>query len=112
MYASVENFSAAKQAAAVLGVDAEKLAHSMCVQTLCIAGDTTDKLLTPDKAHESRDALYRRTYSKMFEWVMERINASMRKWGNDDKDENVAATSEGPSVIGILDIFGFELFGK
>ena len=43
---------------------------------------------------------------------MERINASMRKWGNDDKDENVAATSEGPSVIGILDIFGFELFDK
>eukprot|EP00944_MAST-04C_sp_MAST-4C-sp1_P004336 g4336.t1 len=112
VYASVENFSAAKQAAAVLGVDAEKLAHSMCVQTLYIAGDTTDKLLTPDKARESRDALCKALYSKMFEWVMERINASMRKWGNDDKDENVAATSEGPSVIGILDIFGFELFDK
>ena len=112
VYASVENFSAAKQAAAVLGVDAEKLAHSMCVQTLYIAGDTTDKLLTPDKARESRDALCKALYSKMFEWVMDRINASMRKWGNDNKDENVDATSKSPSVIGILDIFGFELFDK
>ena len=128
VYASVENLDVVQKAATVLGLDADKLAHSMCVQTLYIAGDTTDKLLTPEKAQESRDALCKALYSKMFDWVMERINASMRKWGNnnnsnnnsDDDDNNnsnhnnngTSNDDSNMSIIGILDIFGFELFDK
>jgi myosin I len=45
-----------------------------------------------------RDALAKAIYDKLFDWIVQRVNASMRARGQ------VANT------IGILDIYGFEIF--
>ena len=48
------------------------------------------------QAADSRDALAKIIYSRMFDWVVERINTTMYKPGD--------------KFIGVLDIFGFEAF--
>ena len=53
--------------------------------------------LTEEEARHSRDALAKAVYSAMFDWVVERINASL------PFDSSAA-------YIGVLDIAGFEFF--
>jgi myosin-1 len=52
-----------------------------------------------DGALYSRDALAKTLYSRLFDYVIRRVNESMYKDSYDS------------SVIGVLDIYGFEIFG-
>ena len=54
--------------------------------------------LTPRQAESARDALAKAVYEKMFAWLVARVNNSL------------AATKPSTGFIGILDIFGFEIF--
>jgi myosin I len=45
-----------------------------------------------------RDALAKAMYDKLFDWIVQRVNASMR------------ARGQISNTIGILDIYGFEIF--
>ena len=62
-------------------------------------GETTAIPLTPTQATLARDALAKACYAKLFEWVVNRINETMRG----------SATPESP-FIGLLDVYGFESF--
>lgn len=53
-------------------------------------------------AEENRDALAKNLYDKLFAFIIEKINKSVNIGGN-NQDNN---------CIGILDIFGFEIFEK
>lgn len=55
----------------------------------------------PQAAQESKNALTKEIYKRCFDWIVNQINVLM---GND--------TSTASSMIGILDIFGFEIFQK
>ena len=55
----------------------------------------------PDAAYENRNALVKEIYKRCFDFIVERINALMEN----DKDQAV-------NMIGILDIFGFEIFQR
>ena len=48
------------------------------------------------QAEDSRDALAKIIYSRMFDWIVKRINNTMY--------------TPGERFIGVLDIFGFEAF--
>ncbi|KAH7930925.1 hypothetical protein BV22DRAFT_1115754 [Leucogyrophana mollusca] len=61
-------------------------------------GSIYDVPLNPAQATAGRDALSKAIYNNLFEWIVSRINISMKPR---------SATSQ---VIGILDIFGFEIF--
>ncbi|EGO04268.1 hypothetical protein SERLA73DRAFT_118504 [Serpula lacrymans var. lacrymans S7.3] len=61
-------------------------------------GSAYDVPLNPAQATAGRDALAKAIYNNLFEWIVSRINISMKARGN---------TSQ---IIGILDIFGFEIF--
>jgi len=60
--------------------------------------------LTVPKAIESRDALAKDLYNRLFTWLVNRINAHL----------SAAHASKGASasslMVGVLDIFGFEIF--
>ena len=63
-----------------------------------------EKPLSVESATESRDALAKSIYAKLFNWVVNRVNQSI-----------VATTSASGikknfNFIGVLDIFGFEVF--
>ncbi len=129
-------------AAFLLGIEPSALAETLCMQTLSVAGDITEKLLTPEEAAESRDALAKFLYSKLFDWLVAKLNIVMNeksseaKDGDDDDDDddeeneekknetngnndeialasngnNVNNANDKPLIIGVLDIFGFEIF--
>lgn len=52
-------------------------------------------------AYESRDALAKEIYRRCFDWIVSKINVMMFT------DKVIAS-----SIIGVLDIFGFEIFQK
>ncbi|KAL5715719.1 hypothetical protein ACHQM5_017502 [Ranunculus cassubicifolius] len=56
------------------------------------------KLLDPESAASNRDALAKTVYSRLFDWLVDKINNSI------GQDPNAA------SIIGVLDIYGFESF--
>ncbi|GLB35836.1 putative TRAFAC class myosin-kinesin ATPase superfamily, myosin family protein [Lyophyllum shimeji] len=61
-------------------------------------GSIYDVPLNPAQAISGRDALAKAIYNNLFEWIVSRINVSM-------KPRFASA-----HVVGILDIFGFEIF--
>ncbi|KAJ7897177.1 P-loop containing nucleoside triphosphate hydrolase protein [Mycena olivaceomarginata] len=61
-------------------------------------GSVYDVPLNPAQASSARDALSKAVYNNLFEWIVSRINVSMKP------------RSAHSQIIGILDIFGFEIF--
>ena len=71
--------------------------NSICTRTTVINNEITIIPLTPEKAVDQRDTLAKYIYNKIFTTIVMRLNTSLYrgKPGNN---------------IGILDIFGFEVF--
>ena len=63
-------------------------------------GSIYDVPLNPTQAVAVRDALAKAVYNNLFEWIVARVNVSM------------ATRSAVANTIGILDIYGFEIFEK
>ncbi|KJE97514.1 myosin IE, variant [Capsaspora owczarzaki ATCC 30864] len=85
-------------AAQMLGVTGDKLAHALTHRS--IKGGSTEVIkstLGKEQALYSRDSLAKAVYSRLFQWIVERINTTMH-------------TEKPAFVIGVLDIYGFEIF--
>lgn len=63
-------------------------------------GSVYDVPLNPTQAIAVRDALSKALYNNLFDWIIQRVNVSLKAKGT------VAQS------IGILDIYGFEIFDK
>ncbi|MCJ1255420.1 class II myosin [Lignoscripta atroalba] len=63
-------------------------------------GSVYEVPLNPTQATAVRDALAKAIYFNLFDWIVERVNASLKARGS-------VANS-----VGILDIYGFEIFDK
>ncbi|CAB4474879.1 hypothetical protein RhiirA5_351135 [Rhizophagus irregularis] len=61
-------------------------------------GSVYDVPLNPVQASAVRDALAKAIYNNLFEWIVERVNKALR------------SRSQSSYVIGVLDIYGFEIF--
>lgn len=55
--------------------------------------------MSKQEAEDARYALAKILYKSLFEWLIQRLNKQMEK-----------KSSQGHNFIGILDIFGFEIF--
>ena len=63
-----------------------------------VTGSVYEVPLNPAQASSVRDALAKAIYTNLFDWIVERVNISMKAR---------AATAH---IIGVLDIYGFEIF--
>eukprot|EP00055_Hartaetosiga_balthica_P007978 m.28438 g.28438 ORF g.28438 m.28438 type:complete len:1017 (+) comp6045_c0_seq2:37-3087(+) len=103
----------------LLGINAENFAKAIVTTTTITRGEAIIKPYTVAQALDSRDAMAKELYRRMFAWIVSSINTLLnpekavkkeeggrrgRRKGNDDDDDNL--------IIGILDIFGFENFSK
>ncbi|KPV76242.1 uncharacterized protein RHOBADRAFT_34869 [Rhodotorula graminis WP1] len=61
-------------------------------------GSVYEVPLNPAQAASVRNALAKAIYNNLFEWIVDRVNVSMR------------AKQQGQTIIGVLDIYGFEIF--
>ena len=65
-----------------------------------------EAIVTPLKmedAMSARDSMAKAIYSKMFNWIVKKINMSISEKMNAKAAKNL-------KFIGLLDIFGFEIF--
>ena len=97
-----------KIAAELLGLTTESLVKILTSQkfTDLSTKKIIEKKYNVEKARMGRDALAKAIYSKMFDWIVKKINAAIAN--ADSKDQK----NEKNRRIGILDIFGFENFDQ
>ncbi|KAJ0797373.1 putative myosin ATPase [Helianthus annuus] len=87
-----------RTAAELLMCDAKALEQSLCERVIVTPDGNITKPLDPAAAVLSRDALAKTVYSRLFDWIVDKINNSI---GQDP---------DAKSIIGVLDIYGFESF--
>ncbi|KAM7521771.1 hypothetical protein LguiA_011673 [Lonicera macranthoides] len=87
-----------RTAAELFMCDVQALEDSLCKREIVTRDETITKWLDPESAAVSRDALAKVVYSRLFDWLVYRINSSI---GQDLDSKN---------LIGVLDIYGFESF--
>ncbi|CAN1131393.1 XI-2 [Linum perenne] len=85
-------------ASELLMCDVKALEDSLCKRVIVTRDETITKWLDPESAALSRDALAKTLYSRLFDWIVDKINNSI---GQDPNSK---------SLIGVLDIYGFESF--
>uniref|UniRef100_A0A668AZE1 Myosin Ic, paralog a n=1 Tax=Myripristis murdjan TaxID=586833 RepID=A0A668AZE1_9TELE len=81
----------------LLGVDGSALREALTHKKLIAKGEEMISPLNFEQAGSARDALAKAVYGRTFTWLVEKINQSL------------ALKVPGSSVIGLLDIYGFEV---
>ncbi|KAI4333233.1 hypothetical protein L6164_018067 [Bauhinia variegata] len=87
-----------RTAAELLMCDEKSLEDSLCERVIVTPDGNITKPLDPNSAALNRDALAKTVYSRLFDWIVDKINSSI------GQDPNAV------SIIGVLDIYGFESF--
>ncbi|WJX19316.1 hypothetical protein P8452_09027 [Trifolium repens] len=87
-----------KTAAELLMCDADALEDALCKRVMITPEEVIKRSLDPGSATVSRDGLAKTIYSRLFDWLVYKINNSI---GQDPNSK---------SLIGVLDIYGFESF--
>ncbi|CAI9100665.1 OLC1v1037811C1 [Oldenlandia corymbosa var. corymbosa] len=78
--------------------DVKSLEDALIKRVMVTPEEVITRTLDPEAATGSRDALAKTVYSRLFDWIVEKINRSI---GQDPNSK---------SIIGVLDIYGFESF--
>lgn len=83
----------------LFGIDLPLVRYALVEKKMQMSrrGSVVSIALSPAQAEDSRDTIAKTLYANLFDWVVQRINATLR-------------TDDPPFSIGILDIFGFEVF--
>jgi myosin-1 len=100
-YAEVADRSVVEFVAYLLEVTPEQVIHAITIRILTPRnGEVIESPANPSQALATRDGLAKAIYNNLFDWIVERINKSL-------KSRQGTVNS-----IGILDIYGFEIFEK
>lgn len=92
-------------AARLLSVDTSQLERALSVRKIRAGTDFVSVKLSAEQANNARDALAKALYGRLFDWMVTKINEFLKM---DDSQKN----KSNMHFIGILDIFGFEVFPK
>ncbi|CAM9661074.1 unnamed protein product, partial [Chrysoparadoxa australica] len=87
----------------LLGIDPKAFVKVLTTRMLSVG-----KVVVPYKvkeASDTRDAMCKHLYHMLFEWIIRRINDTL-----ESNSGSMSARNTKDSVIGLLDIFGFEQF--
>ncbi|NXC28641.1 MYO1A protein, partial [Campylorhamphus procurvoides] len=83
----------------LIGLDPGTLEQALCSRTVKARNETVVTSLTVPQGYYGRDALAKNIYSRLFDWLVNRINTSIQ-----------VKSEEKRKVMGVLDIYGFEIF--
>uniref|UniRef100_A0A8C4LU83 Unconventional myosin-Va n=1 Tax=Equus asinus TaxID=9793 RepID=A0A8C4LU83_EQUAS len=82
----------------LLGLESSKVAQWLCNRKIVTTSETVVKPMTRPQAVNARDALAKKIYAHLFDFIVERINQALQFSGKQH------------TFIGVLDIYGFETF--
>ncbi|XP_013993100.1 unconventional myosin-Ic isoform X1 [Salmo salar] len=89
----------------LLGVDGAALREALTHKKITAKGEEMISPLSFEQAVAARDALAKAVYGRAFTWLVVKINQSLAF-----KDDVYNSSKGSSSVIGLLDIYGFEVF--
>ncbi len=84
-----------------MGCSSEKLTKAFLHRTIEARGEFVTSPLTYDQCMYARDALAKAVYDRLFTWLVKKLNQSLEPDYDGKK-----------TLMGILDIYGFEIFEK
>ena len=97
-----------EKAAQLLGLDTSTLAQNLTTKPYKLKSsarqETVTMTMNPTKAATARDSLAKAAYGRLFKWLVARVNVALRP------ADNIKHLVLEETPIGILDIFGFEIF--
>ncbi|PNJ44698.1 MYO1A isoform 6 [Pongo abelii] len=82
----------------MVGLNSEEVERALCSRTMETAKEKVVTALNVMQAQYARDALAKNIYSRLFDWIVNRINESIK-----------VGIGEKKKVMGVLDIYGFEI---
>ncbi|XP_056320894.1 unconventional myosin-Ib isoform X2 [Danio aesculapii] len=88
-----------KEMCELLGIEQSVLERAFSFRTVEAKMEKVSTTLNVAQAYYARDALAKNLYSRLFTWLVNRINESIK-----------AQTKTRKKVMGVLDIYGFEIF--
>ncbi|XP_062389790.1 unconventional myosin-Ib isoform X3 [Sardina pilchardus] len=88
-----------KEMCELLGIEQAVLERAFSYRTVEAKLEKVSTTLNVAQAYYARDALAKNLYSRLFSWLVNRINESIK-----------AQTKARKKVMGVLDIYGFEIF--
>ena len=103
--AKLVDSSVVDYAAWLLGADRHALVSGMISYRVKTARDDLKSRMSAKAAEKNRDAFVAALYAGLFDWIVRRVNACSKRTGD--------MSAEGETIgrfIGVLDIFGFEIF--
>ncbi|EFC49629.1 myosin [Naegleria gruberi] len=108
----VSNEASLKLVANTLQIDAEFLRRSMIIRVIKTVGSPMpiEQTQSVEQAEFNRDTLAKNIYERLFLWLVKRVNRALRV--PDYEDFVAKKNSETYYNIGILDIYGFEIYDK
>ncbi|KFO75023.1 Unconventional myosin-Ia, partial [Cuculus canorus] len=96
---SIAELQELREICELIGLDPGTLEQALCSRTVKARDEMVLTTLTVPQGYYGRDALAKNIYSRLFDWLVNRINTSIQvKPGKQRK------------VMGVLDIYGFEIF--
>ncbi|XP_054642605.1 unconventional myosin-Ib isoform X5 [Dunckerocampus dactyliophorus] len=88
-----------KEMCELLGIEQSVLERAFSYRTVEAKMEKVSTTLNVAQAYYARDALAKNLYSRLFSWIVNRINESIK-----------AQAKTRHKVMGVLDIYGFEIF--
>uniref|UniRef100_H2Z8V7 Myosin motor domain-containing protein n=1 Tax=Ciona savignyi TaxID=51511 RepID=H2Z8V7_CIOSA len=85
----------------MLSIKSQSLTSALTERTMTAKQDTVTCTLSANEASYNRDALCKEVYDRLFTWLVNRINSSIKV---------PSQTNKKCKVMGVLDIYGFEVF--
>ena len=89
--------------AKLLGVESIELLESLTSNSVVTRGETIIRNNTVEEASAARDAMAKALYGRLFDWMVNQIN-TLLVFSRPNMADQLS--------VGLLDIFGFENFGK
>ena len=102
-HAKIKDKKSMELAAEFLGLNVKQFEKNITTKTIKIRNQETSTTLNKDGCINSRDSICKDIYDKLFNYLVKKINIIL---SNDDYNKN----NKHLPTIGILDIFGFEIF--
>ena len=103
--AAIVDPSVVTEIAKMLRCDGSALTNALSTRRIKAGSDWITSPVSPEVAENVRDGLSKAMYQRVFSWMVMRINANLAIMTSQDD-----GLSRARFFIGILDIFGFEIF--
>jgi len=104
---SSESKEGLQTAAKLLGVDLKNLIKAMTTKKSVVMKEVMISELTLEQSYMARDALCKDLYGNLFSWIIKKVNTTISVG-----DQSKTSKNKKTNFIGLLDIFGFEIFQK